>query len=78
MCLEDNETTLVVTPLAMAVPTEEESYGGEIEDKPKCEAAPPLDWVLDERQRFGEVLRASYAGYETEILNLLMTIDASR
>ena len=77
MCVEDNETPLVVTPLAMAVPPEEVSYGGEITDKTESEAAPPSNWVLDELQHSGEVLGASYAGHEMEIMNLLMTIDAS-
>uniref|UniRef100_A0A2N9FW69 Reverse transcriptase domain-containing protein n=1 Tax=Fagus sylvatica TaxID=28930 RepID=A0A2N9FW69_FAGSY len=56
----------------------EVSYDGEIVDKTESEAAPPSDWVLDELRHFGEVLGASYVGHEMEIMNLLMTIDASR
>ena len=78
VCVEDNETPMVVTPLAMEVPPEEESYGRELVDKTESEAPPPLEWVLDELRRFGEVLGALYAGHEMEIMNLLMTIDASR
>jgi hypothetical protein len=47
-------------------------------DKTESEATPPSDWVLDELRHFGEVLGASYAGHEMEIMNLLMTINASR
>ena len=78
MCVEDSETPMVVTPLVMAVPPEEESYGRAIVDKTENEEPPPLEWVLDELRRFGEVLGASYAGHELEIMKLLMTIDASR
>ena len=42
------------------------------------ERAPPSEWALGELQRFRDVLGASYVGYEMEIMDLLMEIDARR
>ncbi len=39
VCVEDNETPMVVTPLAMEVPPEEESYGRELMDKIESEGS---------------------------------------
>jgi hypothetical protein len=49
VCVEDNETPMVVTPLAMEVPPEEESYGRELMDKIESEGS----WMnFDDSVRF--------------------------
>uniref|UniRef100_A0A2N9FL52 Uncharacterized protein n=1 Tax=Fagus sylvatica TaxID=28930 RepID=A0A2N9FL52_FAGSY len=76
VCLENDNTPLDITPLAMSKPLEKEIFGGELLEKVASEEAPLSEWVLDKLQRFREYLGASYEGYEMEIMDLLMAIDA--
>jgi hypothetical protein len=39
---------------------------------------PPFDWVVGQMKAFGELVGASYEGYEEEVITLLQKIELRR
>ena len=72
VCCEETKSVLEVKPLASLGP---DIRGLEEDDGAVLE---PSEWVRGKYHEFGEYLRASYEGYEAEVLNLLKSIDARR
>jgi hypothetical protein len=74
-----NSEPMVVQPISMVCPL--------VKDNPPSTAEPakigfyqnpPSDWVVGQMKAFGELVGASYEGYEEEVITLLQKIELRR
>uniref|UniRef100_A0A2N9FIH8 Reverse transcriptase zinc-binding domain-containing protein n=1 Tax=Fagus sylvatica TaxID=28930 RepID=A0A2N9FIH8_FAGSY len=79
LVLVQNSELMVVQPISMVCPL--------VEDNPPSTAEPakigfyqnpPSDWVVGQIKAFGELVGASYEGYEEEVITLLQKIELRR
>jgi hypothetical protein len=63
---------IMVEPLSMICPLLEASHSSGFYQNP------PSDWVVGQMKAFGELVGASYEGYEDEVMALLQKIELQR
>uniref|UniRef100_A0A2N9G614 Uncharacterized protein n=1 Tax=Fagus sylvatica TaxID=28930 RepID=A0A2N9G614_FAGSY len=68
---------MVIQPIAMVCPLLEASS---MQDIPKIGfyQNPPSEWVMGQMKAFGELVGASYEGYEEEVISLFQKIELRR
>uniref|UniRef100_A0A2N9IH31 Reverse transcriptase domain-containing protein n=1 Tax=Fagus sylvatica TaxID=28930 RepID=A0A2N9IH31_FAGSY len=79
LVLMPNLELMVIQPISMVWPCVENNPPSTEElVKVGFYQNPPSDWVMDQMKAFGELVGASYEGYEEEVISLLQKIELRR
>ena len=74
-----NSEPMVVQPISMVCPLVEDNPSSTVEPaKIGFYQNPPSDWVVGQMKAYGELVGASYEGYEEEVITLLQKIELRR
>ena len=74
-----NSEPMVVQPISMVSPLVEDNPSSTVEPaKIGFYQNPPFDWVVGQMKAYGELVGASYEGYEEEVITFLQKIELRR